>query len=413
MQAQKRKIEVQTGVGQGEQSLIGSYQSLEQEVVAVPLQDVTSGTGLPVNNMILISASPRYFGEVMALIEELDAIQPQVHIQVVIAQLNLRDDFEFGIEWGLQDMHCLIAARQPFRTIPPTAPFSMVRGFSSNLRATVRSDPCPTQTLPRHSRREVSRPVKRCPILLWDARSTLTDLGGASGLLLSASSDSISGMLRALEGQGYLEVISRPQIMTLDGIAANILVGEQFPFVGSFNSTQTSTSSPVDFADIGIHLRVIPTISPDGRILLRVSPTISELRELVNVQVVSTGQGLVGQQAPRIDTIQADTVVNVMDGQTVVIGGLIQHRTRTNERKIPWLGDLPKVGPLFRYTQESNSKRELLIVLTPSVVRSPAEIEQIKQVELDRAAGFSITQRRNTATLTSTTPTGLRTLWDR
>lgn len=383
---QKRKIEIQQAAfGNGEQSVIGAYQSLEQEVVAVPLQDVTSGTGLPVNNMILVSASPRYFDEVMDLITELDAIQSQVHIQVVIAQLNLRDNFEFGIEWGLQDDALFDRSLATVSNDTANGAFFDGQGFQFQSAANGALGSLPNSATDASLATRGIEAGQALTNLVVGRASTAADLGGASGLLLSASSDSISAMLRALEGQGYLEVISRPQIMTLDGTAANILVGEQFPFVGSFNSTQTATSSPVDFAEIGIHLRVIPTISPDGRILLRVSPTVSELRELVNVQVVSTGQGLVGQQAPRIDTIQADTVVNVMDGQTVVIGGLIQHRSRTNERKVPWLGDLPAIGPLFRYNQEEDSKRELLIVLTPSVVRGPAEMEQIKQVELDRA----------------------------
>ncbi len=372
----KRQIEFQQAQLVGQQQLIGPYQRLEQEVVAVPLQDAT--TGLPVNNMLLISASPRYIDEVMEMIQKMDALQPQVMIQVMIAQLDVTDAFEFGIEWGLQDTRLFQRSEIEngvfvdgqgflFNSGPGGQVGSL--GNSASASAVANSADVAGQALANFVVGRVS---------------SLSELGGASGLLLTASSRSVAALLRALEGQGRLEVISRPQIMTLDGTGARILVGEQFPFVSEVTGTQTTTTASVQFQDIGVFLEVTPIINPDGRIVMRVVPTVSELRELVTVQTVVTPTGTIPQQAPRIDTTTAESVVSVMDGQTIVIGGLIQKRDQETVRKIPWLGDLPYLGKLFRFTQHQQRKRELLIILTPHIVRGVEEAEQLKMIEAQR-----------------------------
>lgn len=373
----KRQVEFQQAQLAGQQQLIGPYQRLEQEVVVVPLQDTT--TGLPVNNMILVSASPRYFEEVLQMIEEMDALQPQVMIQVIIAQLDITDAFEFGIEWGLQDTRLFQRSEIVDGTFAPgqgfhfnSGPGGQVGSLGNSAAADVIANSADVG-------------VQGLANFVVGRVTSLSELGGASGLLLTASSRTVSALLRALEGQGRLEVISRPQIMTLDGTGARILVGEQFPYVAEVTGTQTTTTAAVAFQDIGVFLEVTPSINPDGRIVLRVVPTVSELRELVTVQTVVTPTGTIPQQAPRIDTTTAESVVSVMDGQTIVIGGLIQRRSNEIVRKLPWFGDLPYIGPLFRFTQNLERKRELLIILTPHIVRTVEESEKLKAVELQRS----------------------------
>ena len=372
----KRQIEFQQAQLAGQQQLIGPYQRLEQEVVAVPLQDAT--TGLPVNNMLLISASPRYIDEVMQMIQKMDALQPQVMIQVMIAQLDITDAFEFGIEWGLQD------TRLFQRSETQNGVFVDGQGFLFNSGPGGQVGTLGNSASASAIANSADVGGQALANFVVGRVSSLSELGGASGLLLTASSRSVAALLRALEGQGRLEVISRPQIMTLDGTGARILVGEQFPFVSEVTGTQTTTTASVQFQDIGVFLEVTPIINPDGRIVMRVVPTVSELRELVTVQTVVTPTGTIPQQAPRIDTTTAESVVSVMDGQTIVIGGLIQRRDQETIRKIPWLGDLPYLGPLFRFTQHQQRKRELLIILTPHIVRGVEEAEQLKMIEAQR-----------------------------
>jgi type II secretory pathway component GspD/PulD (secretin) len=183
--------------------------------------------------------------------------------------------------------------------------------------------------------------------------------------------------------------------MTLDGRAAEIQVGEQFPYVGSGASSQVqtqvgataATSTPtVTFLDVGVILRVTPIISPDGKVVLNVQPEVSQVEEIVTVGTIITGSGLTQTiTAPRVRVTRADTVVSVKDGQTVVLGGLIEPRDSELVRKIPWLGDLPHLGFLFRYTLNEKSRTELLIVLTPHIIKDDADLQRIKDVEVGRA----------------------------
>jgi type II secretory pathway component GspD/PulD (secretin) len=194
--------------------------------------------------------------------------------------------------------------------------------------------------------------------------------------------------LRALQVKGILKVVTRPQIMTLDGRAARVQVGEKVPFssgISSVGAGQTSTSSGVEFLSVGVIMDVTPTINPDGKVTLAVVPEVSDVSEFLAVGSIVTGSGVAQTiTAPRVTLTTADTVVSVNDGQTIVLGGLIQDRDSKVDRKIPWLGDLPHLGALFRYTQNRKSKSELLIVLTPHIIKDEADMQRLKDMEVSR-----------------------------
>jgi type II secretion system protein D len=377
----KRTVETQLAQTGVQQAIIGPYQRLEQEVVVVALENTLAGslmtasnvstTATPAtqgtSNMLLISASPRYYDDVIKMIEELDAPQPQVMIQVVMAQLTLRDDWEFGIEWGLQSS--VLFDRGNVTTNGVTSPGTP--GFPFNS-----TGPLGNSTLANPS--EVGGQG------LSNFSLGRAGIDSVGGLILTASSESVSALLRTLQINGHVEILSRPQIMTLDGRTAQVQVGEKFPYVSSVTVAETATIPSVTQQDLGIILYVKPSINPDGRIYLEVVPVISELRELINVQQIATTTGTIVQQAPRVSVTQANTVVSVNDGQTIVLGGLIQKRPDDLVRKIPWLGDLPYLGPLFRYTRHLETRQELLVILTPHIVRSDAEAQQIKEMEVAR-----------------------------
>jgi hypothetical protein len=111
---------------------------------------------------------------------------------------------------------------------------------------------------------------------------------------------------------------------------------------------------------------VTPKINPDGTVIMRIDPSISSLTN----STVQVGPGIL---APIFNTTRASTTVSCADGQTVVIGGIIQHMDDKLERKVPCLGDLPYVGWMFRYRADQKTKSELLILLTPQIIRSPCD----------------------------------------
>ena len=186
--------------------------------------------------------------------------------------------------------------------------------------------------------------------------------------------------VNALQQQGKVEVISTPKIRTLSNQTALIKVGEEVPF---FNTTinyvqlspgviQQVQQTFVSSITIGTILSITPQISSDDWISLDISPVLTSLK---SVQTFSSGGGGAGTgaTAPDLDTKQASTIVRVRDGTTVVLGGLIQTQKIKNDKKVPLLGDIPWLGKLFTGTFRANQKKELVIFVTPRIIREGAE----------------------------------------
>jgi type IV pilus assembly protein PilQ len=178
---------------------------------------------------------------------------------------------------------------------------------------------------------------------------TLINLG--SGNLINLE-------LSALEADNRGKVVSSPRVITGDNQKAHIEQGTEIPYVtpGSANSPAT-----VSFKKAVLALDVTPQITPDGRVIMQVEIRKDSVGELVNVQG--------GGQVPAIDTKNVLTQISVNNGDTAVIGGIYEEVVRNDTTKVPFLGDVPVVGNLFKQTGRSSQKTELLIFLTPRVVR--------------------------------------------
>ncbi|MCA9310311.1 MAG: hypothetical protein KDA21_03845 [Phycisphaerales bacterium] len=271
---------------------------LEQEISVV---------GVPGSSRIILSASPRYMDRVLELIDELDKPPSQVLIQVMLAEVTLDSEQSWGVDL----------------TIKPQGR-DMFTGFTRAAGTGV-----------------------------------LTAIGVPN---LSVSSVDFDLLIRALEVQGRLEVLSRPQILVNDNEDARIQVGETIQLVTNVERLDNgNVRSDVQPEELGVILEVTPTISPDGFVRLDISPQISAL-------TTKTTQVSEDFQAPVISQRKANTTVTVQDGQTIVIGGLIQSSTDTRDTKVPLLGDIPLVGEVFKSKRATQTKTELLIVITPRVI---------------------------------------------
>ncbi|HEY4135591.1 MAG TPA: type II and III secretion system protein family protein, partial [Alphaproteobacteria bacterium] len=196
------------------------------------------------------------------------------------------------------------------------------------------------------------------------------DIVSAAGVLQrSPTADNLSAgihggnwnanaMLDALESQGLLTVLAEPNLTTTTGETASFLAGGEFPVpVPQDNNTIT-----VDFKKFGVGLSFTPTILADGRINMRVRPEVSQL--------TSTGEVRVNNLViPALTTRRADTTVELGSGQSFAIAGLIQNNSTHDVRKFPGLGDLPVLGALFRSTEFQRNESELVILVTPYVVK--------------------------------------------
>ncbi len=334
---------------------VSPFEQIEREVVAVPE---------PITNSLIISATPRFYDEVMRLVEQLDQRPPMVMIQVLIAEVTLNDTDEFGVQLGLQDQ--LLFDRSP-TTGTPAVP---TPGFNFNNQplggAAVRPDIVAAQGL--------------ADLALSRTNPTL----GFGGLVLSASSESVSILLRALQERRRLEVLSRPQIMTLDNQAAYIQVGQRVPQIRGVSLTQFGQTNNIDYEDVGLILQVIPRISPDGLVVMEIDANRSSVgpeAEGIPVSITTTG-GVI--RAPRINRTLAQTTVQALSGQTVILGGLISREKANVHRQVPLLGDIPVLGRLFRYDSTANLRTELLIIMTPHIVKNEEDAERVKQAEIAR-----------------------------
>ncbi len=191
---------------------------------------------------------------------------------------------------------------------------------------------------------------------------------------LSIASSDFNIMLRALEKQNRLNILSNPSIMTANNEQATINVGETIYLPTASQTFDTGlVSVPLEAKETGVILDVTPSINPDGFVRLDVTPTLSRVTD-------QRDEPAVGVTTPRIQQRTADTTVTVYDGQTIILGGLILEEYEYNEQSIPLLGDLPLIGFLFRGETENLRRTELVIVLTPHVIRSPADRDRIDQL---------------------------------
>lgn len=174
------------------------------------------------------------------------------------------------------------------------------------------------------------------------------------------SVDLILFRLQALITENAGRVLAAPRIATLDGNKASILLGDQFPIISSVPSAGTITQT-VSFVPIGVKLDVTPRVNVDGLITIQLKPEVSSV-----VEIITTTQGT---RAPRIATRNADTTLTVRDGQTIVVGGLINQEERKQTIKVPLLGDIPILGELFRFTNTDVRDTEVIFLITPSIMK--------------------------------------------
>ena len=341
--------------------VLSPFQQIESEVVVVP-EDVS--------NSLIVSATPRYYDEVMKLVQKLDEQPPMVLIQVLIATVSLQNESEFGAQLGLQD--ALLFDRSALQT-SSTAGNTLNPGFNFN------NSPLGNSSSPASlaSAKNVAGQA------LSDFNLSRVGDTGYGGLVLAASSESVSVLIRALQECRRLEVLARPQIMTLDNQPSYIQVGQRVPRISASMISAAGQSNSVSLENVGLIIGVTPRVSPEGIVVMELDTERSELGDVnEGIPVAFSGTSVI--RSPIINLIMAQTTVSAADGETIVLGGLIDKSTTRIKRRVPWLSDIPVLGNLFRYDSDSLRRNELLIILTPHIVRNPKDAEVAKQIEAAR-----------------------------
>ena len=282
-------------------------------------------------NSLIITSAPEDFITLKNVIEKLDIPRRQVFVEALIFEVSSTDSEKFGIEW---------------RT---TSNFteSGVQGIGGTNFGAINS-------------------VSANP---FSAGNGLT-IGVVDGVIGFAGQTfaNIGGLVQALQTEEGINILSTPNLLTMDNEEAEIFVGENVPFIKS--TAQTTGATPIqniERKDVGINLKIKPQINESDFVKLEIYQEISSLRPALieGAQDISTFKR------------SADTTVTVKDGQNIVIGGLIREDFQDTIQKVPLLGDIPILGWLFKSKEKKRVKTNLLIFLTPHIINNHEDLEKI------------------------------------
>ena len=293
-------------------------------------------------NSLVITASPQEFKELEEVIVKLDMIRSQVLVEALIAEVSLEKSLQIGVDWRIMD--------QPVE--------GSVRGFGGSDFGQISG--VQTGALPSST--------GDTGLLLGVAKGFIT-IGGVQ-------IPNIGMLVRAFQKDTDANVLSTPHILTMDNEKAKIIVADNVPLLKSDLTTPLATatntvsniavSRTFEYKDIGIQLEITPHISKGSMVRLEISTEVSNILAIdpANPGFVTTRKR------------QATTTVAVDNGQIIVIGGLIRDESSDTTKKVPCVGNVPVLGWLFKNFAGTNTKTNLLIFISPQIIRTAEDLEK-------------------------------------
>jgi general secretion pathway protein D len=314
--------------------LEGVAGEIEGEVVIEAYDDI---------NALLIKSSPRAYLTLLETIKRLDIQPKQVLIEVMVAEISLNDQTKLGIEWLLKtSLHV------------EGQDYDVFGGFNGGNGLQYDTD------LGRF-------------VLPAAENIALIPTGGFARIL---DPKRFTMFIQAAAQTGNVNVLASPHILALDNKEAKIEVGSEVPVATSVTQAGVdstvigNTTSQVQFKSVGTILTVTPHINEKKQVTLKVAQEVSEIGDTVKIG---------SQDYTGFNTRKANTTAIVQDGHTLVIGGIIQERTRQARAGIPFLSSIPVLGYLFGTTTDETAKRELIILITPHVVSDKEEADALTE----------------------------------
>jgi general secretion pathway protein D len=367
--AQATEIERIRAAPQGQQA---RTQPQQQQQRRQPGQGQTGTTPLGITitadkatNSLVITAQPEAYAVLKEIIEKLDIRRSQVLVEALFAEVTLGKAEALGVEWRVLD--------------DPENGGVQVFGSSTSG---------PTGVLNQLSNPATAFGATPQGLIIGALRNTIT-FGNNQFLNIPVA-------LQAFEGDTDVNILATPNLLTTDNEEAEIVIGEERPFLRTAQSTPTaaatqtgfSTTRNFEFRDVGITLRMTPQISHGKTVRLNLFVELTAF--------VGEAQGEVG--AVTTSKRSAETTVIADDGQTIVIGGLIREDENNSRNQVPCLGNVPLLGWAFRQQAKDNRKNNLLIFITPHILNTPGDIKTItehKRLQSDRAPEIADQLRRN------------------
>jgi general secretion pathway protein D len=321
----------------------------------------------PVTHNIIVIADKETTEQIGTVLASLDAPQSQVLIKVVFVEVNDNKASAIGVQGDYTGLN---------------QNFSKLTGYMTNYAA---GSPVGTPGTIQPINQSVSTANN------FGLPQSLTGATGTGGLYTIMGND-FTATIQALATAGKAQVLSRPSILARDGQMAEIVVGQSIYLPNSVSLTSVGNSATTvptingTYQNVGIQLDVTPFIGANNLVQMILQPQITSIDTSTPGQVIQGGSIISSAVfAPNLNKRSANTVVVTPDGVPVVIGGLISNQKASNESKIPLLGDIPLLGQLFKFTAKSSQKGELLIFLTPHIVRMPSELAAMSTHETGQA----------------------------
>lgn len=340
-------------------------------------------------NSLLVRGTSEELSTIERLVAELDRAPREVLVQALLVEVELGNVNELGVELGFQDS-VLFDRSVVDKLVTINQTTTAPNGTQTTNQQIISQTAAPGFNFMSQppGNNVAAQPGRIAPqgLSTFGMGRVNGDLG-FGGLVLSAGSESVNILLRALDANFNIEVLSRPQVRSVENHEALIQIGQQVPIVDGVSLTPVGSANPNIRQDkAGIILKVTPRISPDGRVQLDVEAEKSAFNLTpgsgVPIFTDATNGNVI--EAPIKDITTATTTVSVQSGNTIVLGGMITNDQSMATRKLPWLGDLPVIGRLFRYDYNKLKRKELLVFLTPMVLENDRHADQLRQLELDK-----------------------------
>jgi len=302
----------------------------------------------PITNSLIISTTPRYYEQIKKVVMELDERPMMVAIEVLIAEVTLNHGKDRGVEFGLQDS---ILFDRATSINPASSVFPSLS--ASNPSDSVYAGSVGAQGI------------------------TSLGVGQGNGFSFSASNESVSIFIRALETRNKTQVLARPRLVTLHNMRAQLDVGQQVPFASGATVGMGGTIVPnrPEMLPVGTALDITPRIMLDGMVSMAV---------FVERSSVAGWRDIGGTDMPELTTATTSTTINAMDGETVIFSGLITEEKTSKNTSVPVLNKIPVVKYFFENDSKNLKRTELLIVLTPRIIRTQEDMNRLNRAEQER-----------------------------
>jgi len=328
------------GAGDGEQSLF-------RKEVRIVADEVT--------NSLITLATRRDYDKVLEVLRKIDVVPRQVVLEVMIAEIVLTNDLDFGVAWALADGRLRNAG---------DAGGGGAEGAPNILNNRAPAGP--------------GNVVHSLGGLLADA----TRFPSSGAFAVVTDRNNVNVFLNALQGRTNVKMLSAPHIIAADNREAHILVGQSIPILTSTQQSTIATANivqSVQYRDTGKILTILPQVNSKGLVNLQVRQEVSAV----------LSQSFGATNSPSFSTREAETTMVVQDGDTVIIGGIIDDQISEGRSGIPYLMDVPFLGRAFRSENRQVTRTELLVTITPYVIRTRDEAVQVTGDFSDRIRGVT------------------------